>query len=335
MAHTSPDPRDRGRRAWLAQAAACGVGLLGRVSLADATYPSRLINILVGFGAGSAPDILVRLVATELARRMGQPVVVENKPGAAGNLAAAAAAKSPPDGHTLFYGTNTTHAINPSLYSKLPFDHIRDFEPITLSAKVWNVLLVNPQSGPKDFPALVAAAKSRPGKLMFGSSGNGTSLHLTGEMLKQRLGLDIVHVPYKTGEASMIDLSGGRIDMLFANTPPALAHIQSGRLRAIAVTSLQRSAQLPSVPTLNELGVKDFEVSGWGGFFAPALTPRNIVDALNRHLQAILQDPAVVAQMNGWGVTPQTSSPQAFAEFIKSETVRWREVIRVSGAKID
>lgn len=329
------DMADPSRRVLLANAAGCAAALLAGNAFGQDAYPSKPVRILVGFGPGSAPDLLVRLLGFELGKRIGQPVIIENKPGAAANIAADAAAKSAPDGYTLFYGTNTTHAINPSLYPKLPFDHIRDFEPIMLTAKVWNVLLVNPASTFDNFRTLIAIARTQPGKLSIGSSGNGTSLHLTAEMLKHALGLNMVHVPYKTSEASMIDVAGGRLDMVFANVPPALPHIQSGRLRAIAITSLQRSPQLPAVPTLHELGMKDFEVSGWGGFFAPAGLARPKLELLHGHLKAILQDPAVVNRLSSAGVTAQTSTPREFGDFVKSETVRWREVIRVSGAKLD
>lgn len=332
MAPATLHPR---RRLVLAHAAALAASLLGGKAFAQDAYPSKPLRMVVGFGPGSAPDLLVRLIGFELGKRLGQPVVIENKPGASANIAADTVAKSPPDGYTLFYGTNTTHAINPSLYAKLPFDHIRDFEPIMLTGKVWNVLLVNPNSTLDNFRTLVAIAKTQPGKLSIGSSGNGTSLHLTAEMLKHKLGLDMVHVPYKTSEASMIDVAGGRLDMVFANVPPALPHIQSGRLRAIAITSLERSAQLPAVPTLHELGLKDFEVSGWGGFFAPSGIARQKIELLNGHLKAILQDPAVANRLTGAGVAPQTSTPKEFGDFVKAETLRWREVIRVSGAKLD
>jgi tripartite-type tricarboxylate transporter receptor subunit TctC len=323
------------RRLVLAHAAALGAGLFGGKTFAQDAYPFKPVRIIVGFGPGSAPDLLVRLLGFELGKRIGQPVVIENRPGAAANIAADAVAKSPADGYTLFYGTNTTHAINPSLYPKLPFDHIRDFEPIILTGKVWNVLLVNPSSTLDNFRTVVAIAKTQPGKLSIGSSGNGTSLHLTAEMLKHQLGLNIVHVPYKTSEASMIDVAGGRLDMVFANVPPALPHIQSGRLRAIAITSLERSPQLPMVATLHELGLKDFEVCGWGGFFAPSGIARQKIELLHGHLKAILQDPAVVNRLSGWGVTAQTTTPREFGDFVKAETMRWREVIRVSGAKLD
>lgn len=331
----APDTLDAHRRLVLAHGATLVTALLVGEAFAEDVYPSRPVRIVVGFGPGSAPDLLVRLIGFELGKRVGQPVIIENKPGASANIAADAVAKSPPDGYTLFYGTNTTHAINPSLYPKLPFNHIRDFEPIMLTGKVWNVLLVNPNSTLENFRTLIAIAKTQPGKLSIGSSGNGTSLHLTAEMLKHKLGLDMVHVPYKTSEASMLDVAGDRLDMVFANVPAALPHIQSGRLRAIAITSLERSPQLPGVPTLHELGLTNFEVSGWGGFFAPSGIARQKLDLLNGHLKAILHDPVVANRLIGWGVAPQSSTPKEFGDFVKAETVRWREVIRVSGAKLD
>jgi tripartite-type tricarboxylate transporter receptor subunit TctC len=317
------------------QAIAAALAMATGAAHAQAGWPAKPLRIVVGFGSGSTPDLLVRLFAQELHKRLGQSVVVENRPGASGNIAADLVAKSPADGYTLFYGTNTTHAINPSLYPKLTFDHIKDFQPITITGKVWNVLLVNPNSLFTDYRTMVAIARTRPGQLSFASGGNGTSLHLTGELLKQRLGLDIMHIPYKTGEGAILDLVGGRVDMLFANIPSAMPHIQSGRLKAIAVTSRKRSPQLPDVPSMEELGLKDFEVYGWGGLFAPAKTPRPIVERLHREMVSMLTDPAIAQKMEGWGAIPQHSTPAEFARFVQSETVRWREVIRVSGARMD
>ena len=298
-------------------------------------WPDRPLRIVVGFGAGSTPDILLRVLGTELGKRIGQSVVVENRPGATGNIAAEAVAKSAPDGYTLFYGTNTTHAINPSLYPRLAYDHIRDFAPVSLTGKVWNVLLVNPRALITDYRTLLAIARTRPGHLSFASGGNGTSLHLTGELLKQRLALDILHIPYKTGDQAFTDLAGGRVDMMFANIPSAMPHIQSGRLKAVAVTSRARSPLLPDVPSFDELGLKDFEVFGWGGLFAPARTPRPVVERLNREVVAILSDPAVVQRLDALGVVAQHSTPAEFARFVQAETLRWKDVVRLAGARLD
>ena len=303
---------------------------------AQGAWPERPIRILVGFGPGSSPDILLRVISAELGKRLNQSIVIENRPGASGNVAADAAARSQPDGYTLFYGTNTTHAINPSLYARLTYDHLKDFAPITLTGKVWNVLLVNPRSVITDFRTLVAMARTRPGELSFASGGNGTSLHLTGEMLKQRMSLDIVHVPYKTGDQGFNDLAGGRVDMMFANIPSAMPYIQAGRIKPVAVTSLPRSPMLPETPSLHELGLDNFEVSGWGGLFAPARTPKPIVDRLHREMVTLLKDPAMVQKLDGLGVVAQHSAtPADFAKFVQAETLRWREVVRVAGAKID
>lgn len=315
--------------------AALSAALPAIATAAPQGWPSRPIRIVVGFGAGSAPDIMVRLFAQELARRLGQATVVENRPGATGNIAADAVAKSAPDGYTLFYGTNTTHAINPSLYRKLPYDHIKDFQPITITGKVWNALLVQSNSPITDFRTLVAMARARPGQLSFASGGNGTSLHLTGEMLKHRLGVDIIHVPYKTGDAAFADVAGGRVDMLFANIPAAIPYVQSGRLKALAVTSLARSPLMPEVPSLNELGLNQFEVSGWGGLFAPRGLPAPILQRLSQEMTAILTDPAMVKRLDTLGAVAMHSSPTEFGKFIESETVRWREVVQASGAQMD
>lgn len=309
--------------------------LVAPTAWAQSGWPNRPVRIVVGFGAGSTPDILLRVLGTELGKRLGQSVVVENRPGATGNIAAEAVARSAPDGYTLFYGTNTTHAINPSLYPRLSYDHIKDFQPITITGKVWNVLLVNPRSLITDLRTLVALAKTRPGQLSFASGGNGTSLHLTGELIKQRLGLDIVHIPYKTGEQAFTDVAGGRVDMMFANIPSSMPHIQSGRLKALAVTSRARSPLLPEVPSLDELGVNGFEVFGWGGLFAPARTPQPVIERLHRDMLAVLTDPAVVQRLDALGVVAQHSNPPEFARFVQAETLRWKEVVRISGARMD
>jgi tripartite-type tricarboxylate transporter receptor subunit TctC len=320
------------RRSLLALAALPALGAQAQTP----RWPDRPVRIVVGFGAGSTPDILLRLIGTELGQRLGQSIVVENRPGATGNIAADAVAKSQPDGYTLFYGTNTTHAINPSLFTRLSYDHQKDFQPITLTGKVWNVLLVSPRSLLTDWRTLLAIARTRPGHLTFGSGGNGTSLHLTGEMLKHRLGIDMMHIPYKTGEYAFTDLVGGRVDMMFANIPSSMPHIQSGRLKAVAVTSRTRSPLLPDVPSFEELGLNGFEVSGWGGLFAPARTPRPIVDRLHREMAALLTDKAMVQRMDALGMVAQHSpTPADFARFVLAETVRWREVVRISGARMD
>lgn len=302
---------------------------------AQEAWPGRPIRMIVGFGPGSSPDMLVRLFAHELNKRLGQAVVVENRPGATGNIAADLVAKSPADGYTLFYGTNTTHAINPSLYKKLPYDHIKDFQPITITGKVWNVLLVNPQALITDFRTLVAMARTRPGQLTFASGGNGTSLHLTGEILKHRMGLDMVHVPYKTGDGAFNDLAGGRVDMMFANIPSAMPYIQSGRLKAVAVTSIARSPLLPDTPSLHELGQAQFEVAGWGGLFAPRGLPGPVLARLHREMTAILTDPVVVKKMDSWGAVAQHGTPAEFAKFVQAETLRWGDVVRACGARMD
>jgi tripartite-type tricarboxylate transporter receptor subunit TctC len=314
--------------------AAAGM-LTGTAVHAQPGWPARPLRIVVGFGAGSTPDMLVRLFATELNKRLGQSVVVDNRPGATGNIAADLVAKSEPDGYTLFYGTNTTHAINPALYAKLPFDPVKDFQPITITGKVWNVLLVNPRSVVNEYRTLIAVARTRPGELTFASGGNGTSLHLTGELLKQQLGLQMVHVPYKTGDAAFADLAGGRVDMMFANLPSSMPYIQSGRVKALAVTSRGRSPLLPEVPSLHELGLKDFEVFGWGGLFAPRKTPPPVIARLSKEMVSMLTDPAIVQKMDGWGAVAQHSSPAEFGAFVQSEIVRWGKVVRQAGARLD
>ena len=298
-------------------------------------YPSQPIKMIVPFTAGGTTDILARTIGQKLGEAWKQPVIVENKPGAGGNIGADTVAKAKPDGYTLLMGTIGTQAINQSLYAKMPYDAAKDFAPITLVAIVPNVLLVHPSVPAKNVAELVALAKSKPGQLNFASSSTGGSPHLSGEMFKQMTGTDIVHVPYKGSAPAITDLLGGQVSMMFDNLPSGLPHVQGGKLRALAVTSAKRSPAAPDIPTIAESGVTGYEVDSWFGILAPAGTPKEIVAKLNAEIVKILQMPDVKERLAAQGAVPVGNTPEQFAEHIARETAKWAKVVKTSGAKVD
>jgi tripartite-type tricarboxylate transporter receptor subunit TctC len=305
-------------------------------------WPTKPVRIVVPFPAGGTTDILARALAPELQKAFGQPFVIENKAGAGGNLGAAEVAKAPPDGHTLLMGTVGTHAINPALYPKMPYDHVKDFVPVTLMAGVPNVLVLNPANAQKygiaSVADLVRVAKANPGKLNYSSSGNGTSIHLSGELFKTMSGTFILHFPYRGSGPALIDLMGGNMDLMFDNLPSSLPHIRSGRLKAIAVTSATRSAALPDVPTVAEAGgpaLKGFEASSWFGLFAPAGTPAEIVNRIQQETAKALATPAMKERLQSQGANPGGMSSAEFGRFVAAETAKWAQVVKASGAKVD
>ncbi|WP_317915467.1 tripartite tricarboxylate transporter substrate binding protein [Cupriavidus sp. TKC] len=302
---------------------------------AASDYPNRPIKLVLGFPPGGSTDVGARRVADQLGKRLGQPVVVENRPGASGNIAAAYVAKTPPDGYTLFYGTNTTHAMNVSLYPKLGYDPVKDFVPIVLMGKVWNVLSVNPSYKATSLAELIAMAKAAPGQIDVATPGNSTSPHMSLVLLESRAGIKVTHVPYKGSAAALNDVMGGQTSVLFDNLPASLPYIKAGKLRALAVSSPQRLSILPDVPTFNELGIKGYEVAGWGALWAPAGTPQAIVDRLNREANAVLKDPTMIAQMEALASDTQGGTAKSLAAFAAAETQRWGEVIRSAGLKLD
>jgi tripartite-type tricarboxylate transporter receptor subunit TctC len=298
-------------------------------------FPNRPVRIVVPFAAGGGVDILTRALAQPLGERLGQQVIVDDKPGAGGNLGVDAVAKAPADGYTLVMATTGTHTINPGLYPKLPFDAERDFKPVTLIASVPNLLVVNPALGVDSAAGLVALAKSKPGALSFASFGNGASNHLSGEMLKSLTGIDVAHVPYKSAPQAVTDLMAGQTAFAFVNTPLALPHVRSGKLKALAVTGAKRSAATPEFPTMQEAGVPGFVVESWYGLMAPAGTPDAVIARLHKEILAVLATPEVREFFAKQGADVVTSSPAEFAAMVKTERTRWAEVIRTSGAKVD
>jgi len=321
---------------------------LGAASLAAAlpgafaqqAWPSKPVRIVVPFAAGGTTDILARALAPELQRAFGQPFIVDNKPGAGGNLGAAEVARAAPDGLALLMGTVGTHGINAALYPKLPYDPIKDFVPITLVAAVPNVLVINPakakEAGIRNVADLIRYAKANPGKLNMASSGNGTSIHLAGELFKTMTGTYMVHFPYRGSGPALIDLMGGSMDVMFDNLPSALPHIKSGRLLALAVTSSTRSQVLPNVPTVEEAGpLKGYEASSWFGLLAPAGTPADIVNRVQQETARALQTPELKERLLSQGAIPSGMSSSDFAKHIAAETKKWAQVVKVSGAKVD
>ncbi|MEP6943443.1 MAG: tripartite tricarboxylate transporter substrate binding protein [Betaproteobacteria bacterium] len=299
------------------------------------TYPTHAIKLIVPFPAGGTTDILARDVAKRLTETLGQSVVVDNRPGAGGNIGSDLVAKSPPDGYTLLMGTVGTHSINPGLYAKMPYDHVKDFAPVVLVAGVPNVLVVNPSVPVTSVADLIKLAKSKPGTINFASSGNGTSIHLSGELFKTMAGVDMTHVPYKGSAPALADLLGGQVQIMFDNLPSSLPQIKGGKLRAIAVTSAKRAPALPDVPTIAESGLPGFEASSWFGVLAPAGTPATVIARINGEVNKWLQSPEGKQQLVAQGAEAAGGPPEQFAAHIRTETEKWAKVVKASGAKVD
>src|SRR5437762_7036744 len=318
-------------------AALCiGIALLVFGAGANAqAWPSKPIKWIVPFAPGGTTDILARTVGDKLSIALGVPVVVENKPGAGGGLGAEFTAKSAPDGYTIMGGTISTHAINASLYSKLPYDPVKDFAAITLIARVPNLLVINPSIAANNVSELIALLKGNPGKYTFASSGNGTSQHLSGELFKTMAGVDMQHIPYKGSPPALQDVVGGQVAMTFDNITTAWPLAKGGKLRALAVTTATRSVVAPDVPTLAESGLAGYEVGSWQGVFAPAATPPAIVRRLNTEIVKIINMPDVKENLIGLGAEPVGNTSEEFAALVKTEVVKWAEVVKKSGAKVD
>ncbi|MFC4343681.1 Bug family tripartite tricarboxylate transporter substrate binding protein [Cupriavidus numazuensis] len=325
------------RRRLLAAGVALATTIAGFAGAAHAQggYPTKPITMIVPFSAGGTTDILARIVGLQLGKALGQPVVIDNRPGAGGNIGASLAAKAPADGYTLFMGTIGTHAINQSLYSKLPYDPVKDFAPISRVAMVPNLVVVNPKVPVNNIKELVAYVKANPDKLSYGSSGSGSSMHLSGELFNSMTGLHIQHIPYKGSAPAVNDLLGNQIGLMFDNMPSSYPHVKAGKLRAIAVTSAKRSPALPNVPTVAESGVPGYEATSWFALYATGGTPQAIVDRLNAEVVKILAMPEVKKQMADQGAEPYPEKPAQLAGFMKSETAKWAKVVKASGATVD
>ncbi|HEY1288729.1 MAG TPA: tripartite tricarboxylate transporter substrate binding protein [Burkholderiales bacterium] len=301
---------------------------------AQEAYPSRPVKFILPFPPGGGTDILGRIIAERLSASLGQPVVTENRGGAGGNVGAEAAAHSAPDGYTIVLVAPSL-AISPSLYSKLNYDPVKDFSPISLVATVPNVMIANPSVEAKNLQEFIALARSRPGQMNFGSGGAGTSNHLAGELFNIVTGAKLVHVPYKGVNLAMQGVLAGEIQLVFIGIPAALPHIKAGKLRALALVAPQRSPALPEVPTVAEAGLKDFEVTTWYGVLAPAGTPRPIVTRLNGELVKIMHTPEVKERLATMATDPLTSTPEEFAAYLKREIAKWGEVVRKANLKAD
>lgn len=307
---------------------------------AQTAWPDKPVRIVVPFAPGGTTDILARVIAPELSKAFGQSFVVDNKGGAGGNIGAEIVAKSPGDGYTLLMGTVGTHGINKSLYGKLPYDPQKDFAPITLVAGVPNVMVMNARRaqelGIATVPDFIRYAKANPGRLNMASSGNGTSIHLAGELFKSRTGVFMTHIPYRGSGPALKDLLGGAVDVMFDNLPSAMPHIKSGGLKAFAVTSGVRSGALPDLPTVAEAcPLPGFEASSWFGLLAPAGTPADVVSRLQQETAKALAQPAVKERLLSQGAIPGGNTPAEFARLIDAETTKWAGVVKVSGAKVD
>jgi len=312
------------------------IALASIAALAQAqAWPSKPIKWVVPFAPGGTTDILARTVGEKLALALGQPVIIENKPGAGGGVGAEYTAKAAPDGYTIMGGTISTHAINASLYKDLPYDPVKDFVAITLIARVPNMLVVNTAVPAKDVKELIALLKANPNKYSFASSGNGTSQHLSGELFKSMSGTEMQHIPYKGSPPALQDVMGGQVTMTFDNITTAWTLAKAGKLRALAVTTAKRSSIAPDVPTLAESGLPGFEVGSWQGVFAPAGTPPAIVKRLNAEIVKALNLPDVREKLGALGAEIVADSPEEFSALVKSEVVKWADVVKKSGAKVD
>ncbi|HTP96153.1 MAG TPA: tripartite tricarboxylate transporter substrate binding protein [Burkholderiales bacterium] len=298
-------------------------------------YPAKPVRWVVPFPAGGPLDIVARVIGVRLSETWGQPVIVDNRPGAGGNIGAEVVAKSAPDGYTIVMGALSTHAVNVSLFRKLPYDPVRDFAPVTLISEVPNVLVVNPAVPAKTVAEFIAYARANPGKLNFASGSTGSAGHLAGELFKTMARVDMTHVPYKGAAPAVTDLLAGQVQLMFDNLASALPNIRAGRLRAIAVTTKKRSAFVPELPTIAESGLPGFDVSTWFGVMAPAATPRPIVNRLHDGIVRALAHPDVKERLAAMGAEPVGDTPEQFGAFVKSEIAKYAKVVKDSGARVD
>lgn len=298
-------------------------------------YPNRPIRIICAFAAGGVVDITARAIAVELTRLLGQPVIVENKPGANGNIGGAEAARSAPDGYTLFLTAASQFAITPLLYAQMPFDPIKDFVPVAPLVAFSNLLVVHPSVPAKSVQELIALAKSRPGKLSFASAGSGTSIHLSGEMFKSMAGIDMIHIPYKGSGAAQANLLGGQVDMMFDSLPTSMVNAKAGKLRPLAVTGAKRSPLFPEVPTIAESGLPGYESTAWLGLVAPVGTPKEIIAKLNAKVIEGANSKEFRERWEPFGYEIITGSPESMAEMVKADVARWAPVVKASGVKLE
>ncbi len=323
------------RRQTLALLALTALAVLVPAPAMAQAYPTRPVKLVVPFPPGGSLDFTGRLIAQRLTEMWGQSVVVENKPGAGGNIGADLVAKSPADGYTILLGALSTHAVNPNLYAKMPYDAVRDFAPITLLATTPNVLVVNAATPVSNVKEFIAWTKANPGKLAFGSGSNGSAGHLAGELYKVETGTDAVHIPFKGGAPATQALLAGDTQFMFDNLANAMAQVKAGKLKAIAVTTSERSKLAPELPTMAEAGLPGFDISTWYGLFAPAGTPPAVIAKWNADVNKILTSPDVRAKLMAEGAEPAPDTPEQFAQFIARELAKYAKIIKASGAKVD
>jgi tripartite-type tricarboxylate transporter receptor subunit TctC len=307
-------------------------GALAQTAAQD--YPNKPIRIVVTFTPGGAPDIIARLLGERFTATWGQPVVIDNKPGSGGNIGSDFVAKAAPDGYTLVVGTVGTHSINGALYARMPYDMVRDFSPVSLVATTPNILVVNNEVPARTVKELIALGK-REGKMSFASSGSGTSIHVSGELFKSMTGIDMTHIPYKGRASALPDLLGGRVTMMFDNMPSSLPLVREGKLRARGVTSLTRAAAAPDIPTIAESGLPGFEAVSWFAVFAPAGTPKPVVDKIQAEISRILKTPDVAKKLTDIGLEPVGSTAEELAAYQRSEITKWAKVVKDSGASAE
>jgi tripartite-type tricarboxylate transporter receptor subunit TctC len=312
-----------------------GLYLLPSLQAHAQAYPAKPIRLVVPFPPSGGTDVLARIITPKFAEALAQQVVIDNRSGANGNVGTELVARAAPDGYTLLLNGGGTLAVNPSLYSKLPYDSLRDFAPISLVVLQPSVLVVHPSVPAKSVAELIALARTRPGQLNFASSGSGSLAHLSAEIFKTMAKVDMVHVPYKGAGPSMADLIAGQVHLVFASSPSVMPHVRNGKLRALGVTTAKRARATPEVPTIAEAGVPGFEVTGWYGLLAPAGTPASIVDRLNSDLIRVLGNAEVEEKLVGQGLEVATSTPKAFGEFIRTEIAKYAKVVKEAGVKVD
>lgn len=299
-----------------------------------AAYPDKPIRLIVGFSAGGTTDVVARILGKEIGEDLGQPVVIENRPGAGSNIAAEMVARADPDGYTLLM-VAVTSAINHTLYKNLKFDLTTDFDPVALAVRVPNVLVVHPDVQANSVAELTKLLKDNPGTVNFASSGSGTSIHMAGELFKLRAGVEVTHIPYKGSANALTDLIGGQVQYMFDNMPSAWPHVETGKLRALAVTTAERSQTAPDLPTMQEAGFDGFDVSSWFGVIGPKGMPQDVTEKLNKSIRVALAKPEVRERFQGLGAVPADTTPQEFGQFIKTEVETWGPVVEASGARVD
>jgi len=319
----------------LTSAALLTLALISPQHLQAQPYPNKPVRLIVPYAPGGATDIISRAAAIELSKTLGQSVVVDNRPGAGGNVGAEMAAKSAPDGYTMLMSASSLHGITPFLYSKLNYDPNKDLAPVIVFASFANVLVLNPGVKANSLAELIALVKAQPGKLACASSGSGSTIHMSCEMFKQMLGLDIIHVPYRGSGPALTDLLGGQVQMMFDNIPSAISHIRSGKLRALATTGPVRSVTLPELPTMIEAGVPGYESTAWFGLAMPAGTPKEIIVRMNAEGQKAAKAPDFVKRMSDLGYEIVGGTPEQMASMIQDEIKRWGPIVKASGAKVD